>query len=1043
MSNGDESMSPAEFAKLMGAYPEPAGNPLPAYGGYMDNSPANFAWVNNNDYFGAETFEAEGKCQNRETGKYGNHNWMGGPVKENSLLNDYETVYGQFGIYCDNCEQEAYVAFDMPTKKFIEVCQTPYTSQFKDFDLRGADSEYTGGLDDGEDFINTDGGYVFGQFNFNQETHNGTREHANTAHFSIPIGEFLQRNNKYIEIERNVYGADTDLTPTNHMNNSIGQVVPITNPMELPTNLIETEAGGGPEGQITPDTFEARGYEGRKHGFADTAYLIIDNSGSAHPDFGGGLNTFKDAAKKTIDRLTKGVQKYVVIGMNGRDIEEFTNKEDAKKHIGRIKAWGPNRPFRVLLEPLDVEDGDYTFVFTDAKLDGRMMMSAETFEATPKWECDACGDMHDDENDAESCCVIDCDHSDSEMTSWGGAYRGSEFWMTCNNCGADGYGTFDRINWEHGDGKELEHEQTAETFEAYSKYGVEAHDMDTLAYNGHWFSMDGIAEKDLHELGYKSRSAWRDSRKYMREKEEMWRDSANDMDNLLTAKGWNAETFEAPYGGVGAIMDIGKSTPLENFTDEELTTSSAIHGDFDKASLDYSGHQNIEVRAEEEELYDCLSCGEPAVSMTLEQCLDCGQQYNAEMEELTSSMVDVSNRFGESVGRITVEDDDDIDAFEDVDISVHDMGGNVIENVTLTDSWNPYDEEDDLLAETTSTPSLLTLGISAVAVILGWPYLKDMKTKVFGADNDTQEMLENDPELIENPDTGDLDPAQYEELVVESTGLALDIIPMGLDGSFMGSRFAALPTERYVEYNDPGIGAHTDIAINRDEIFLEPEMAMVQAAESRAFNSVWVGDSNPESKKRKSTGKSGRKSKGKSDESEDEKEERDERHDMNEPHRFDAQAPGQSPYMSVDGQEPKDFNYRVIRETHPISLDPAVKPFIPQSMSGYTGNENTPPSVMNKMFNIGVLGQTPLFVAGEGDMGSSHTGSRDATPNSLGIAGSVGGPLSDKVNANYTDGTTSMSLAQWAIENTVSQSSDTEAVVVDRSSGAMKRIRRV
>jgi hypothetical protein len=112
-------------------------------------------------------------------------------------------------------------------------------------------------------------------------------------------------------------------------------------------------------------------------------------------------------------------------------------------------------------------------------------------------------------------------------------------------------------------------------------------------------------------------------------------------------------------------------------------------------------------------------------------------------------------------------------------------------------------------------------------------------------------------------------------------------------------------------------------------------------------------------------------------------------------------------------------------------------------MTGYTGNSNTPPSVMNKMFNIGVLGQTPLFVAGQGDMGSSHTGSRDATPNSLGIAGSVGGPLSDKVNANYTDGTTSMSLAQWAIENTVSQSSDTEAIVIDRSSGAMKRVRRV
>jgi len=52
-----------------------------------------------------------------------------------------------------------------------------------------------------------------------------------------------------------IYGADTDLTPTNQMNNSIGQVVPITNPMELPTNLIETQAGGGPEGQITADVF--------------------------------------------------------------------------------------------------------------------------------------------------------------------------------------------------------------------------------------------------------------------------------------------------------------------------------------------------------------------------------------------------------------------------------------------------------------------------------------------------------------------------------------------------------------------------------------------------------------------------------------------------------------------------------------------------------------------------------------------------------------------------------------------------------------------
>jgi hypothetical protein len=36
-----------------------------------------------------------------------------------------------------------------------------------------------------------------------------------------------------------------------------------------------------------------------------------------------------------------------------------------------------------------------------------------------------------------------------------------------------------------------------------------------------------------------------------------------------------------------------------------------------------------------------------------------------------------------------------------------------------------------------------------------------------------------------------------------------------------------------------------------------------------------------------------------------------------------------------------------------------------------------------------------------------------------------------------------MSLAQWSIENKVQQTSDTEAMVIDRSSGNTKRIRRV
>ena len=62
----------------------------------------------------------------------------------------------------------------------------------------------------------------------------------------------------------------------------------------------------------------------------------------------------------------------------------------------------------------------------------------------------------------------------------------------------------------------------------------------------------------------------------------------------------SAETFEAPYGGAGSLMDIGKETPLADFTGQELAESSAIHGDFDQASLNYSGHQNLEVRAEDE-----------------------------------------------------------------------------------------------------------------------------------------------------------------------------------------------------------------------------------------------------------------------------------------------------------------------------------------------------------------------------------------------------------------------------------------------------------
>ena len=78
-------------------------------------------------------------------------------------------------------------------------------------------------------------------------------------------------------------------------------------------------------------------------------------------------------------------------------------------------------------------------------------------------------------------------------------------------------------------------------------------------------------------------------------------------DNLETRYMELAGVFEAPYVGSGALMDIGKDTALSSFSPSELATSSAIHGDFDTASLDYSGHQNLEVRAEHGMDADSLS----------------------------------------------------------------------------------------------------------------------------------------------------------------------------------------------------------------------------------------------------------------------------------------------------------------------------------------------------------------------------------------------------------------------------------------------------
>ncbi len=1034
MSNGDEAMSPEEFAKLMGAYPEPSGNPLPAYGGYMDNSPANFAWVNNNDYFGAEsktvTSLPKDYIPTQEELDELNEASLNGDLHfcdENIIHDEENHIY-----LCDVCGREG---DDMV---FIDT-------YFDNFYMNKKPSR---SLEYGAE-VHLDGSpRIHGHRKCDCDRCERGREGF------YPNGWTCQDTGVVYRYK----DADTDLTPTNQMNNSIGQVVPITNPMELPTNLIETEAGGGPEGQITPDVFSAETevFEGVSE---------CDNCGE-RGWYGSNLAGTKWEDQPVNVEPCENDHHYLC--------ESCIEYHGLCPECNRCGLCGTydNELCKECVEG----DGEYACVKCCAK----ESYHAETFEAThheETWTCDECNQVHYEKEDAVECCR--CYHDSAELESWGHAPRNesdtSEIWFRCNVCGA-------RLTaeihvpytggWEGG-----RHYADAETFEAESakRYWLKnvefrGNSKMVAESGGNPFYPDGLftsgaaakrdlqkmleIAKDLPEVRISIGSQYySDYQQPLAQAAYRWRTKHKGTDHRTTYHGFSvwlpyghyqityeavtklgAETFEAPYGGLGAIMDIGKSTPLADFTDEELTTSSAIHGDFDQASLNYSGHQNIEVKAEDEEDNSyCANClraytydEEDDAYIMVEEgdefytdenygvlCRECHPDFqhedrfgnwtrkrhlavrpyshekDAEMDIVAEGMAVVSNVRDDVVGVVEVIDDEDDD--EMVEISIQDENMEEIGSFTLDDG-QIMDDYDDYLAES-KLPSVWSLGLGAVAAILAFPYLKEGVSKVFSADNDIQEVLENDPEVIENPDTGDLDPAAYEELVVESTGYAVDVIPMGLDGSFMGSRFAALPTERYVDYNDPGIGAHIDAALDRDELFLEPEMAMVQAAE---------GDTVVK----------------------------------------ETQAPGQSPYFQM-GQEPADMNYRVIKETHPISLDPAVKPFIPQSMTGYTGNANTPPSVMNKMFNIGVLGQTPLFVPGQSDMGANHFGSRDAQPDMLGLGGSVGGPLSDQVNLSYTDGTTSMSLAQWAIENTVSQSSDTEAVVIDRSSGAMKRIRRV
>ena len=71
--------------------------------------------------------------------------------------------------------------------------------------------------------------------------------------------------------------------------------------------------------------------------------------------------------------------------------------------------------------------------------------------------------------------------------------------------------------------------------------------------------------------------------------------------NLRNADLGNAYLYDADMRNAN-LTGVKKAEDLSSFTSKELTESSSIHGDFDHASINYSGHQNLEVLDAEENI---------------------------------------------------------------------------------------------------------------------------------------------------------------------------------------------------------------------------------------------------------------------------------------------------------------------------------------------------------------------------------------------------------------------------------------------------------
>jgi hypothetical protein len=169
---------------------------------------------------------------------------------------------------------------------------------------------------------------------------------------------------------------------------------------------------------------------------------------------------------------------------------------------------------------------------------------------------------------------------------------------------------------------------------------------------------------------------------------------------------YGAESFEAPYAGVGSLMGIKGDTDLSSFTPDELTKSSAIHGDFDTASLDYSGHQNIEVRAEDvwddSDYYDPQDAWERSFETWMEEWVTGGATrtdilriYAAKNGIVWSQVdeVDVADAAAWYEGLTIAEREDEIFTTTDENPSVHGSAlGNALDEI-IADQMDSWDDQ--------------------------------------------------------------------------------------------------------------------------------------------------------------------------------------------------------------------------------------------------------------------------------------------------------------------------------------------------------------